>query len=106
MSDVPEMVERVARAIYEADPMMISITGERLTWDTLEFGVPNGGHRARCYRYARAVIAAMREPTEAMVDAGNANGLNYWRCDPPTADAEASWRAMIDEALSLKKVSV
>ncbi len=89
MSDVPEMVERVRDILMEEDTVG-HLTGARLEYE----------------RKARAVIAAMREPTEAMVDAGNANGLNYWRCDPPTADAEASWRAMIDEALSLKKVSV
>ena len=44
----------------------------------------------RCLRAVRAVIAELREPTEAMCDAGN----TY--CTPP----DEVWRAMIDALLA------
>lgn len=62
-----EMVQRVARAIALA-PM-----------DTFE-------------AQAVAAIEAMREPTEAMIEAGYANNF----ANP----AYAAWQAMIDTALS------
>jgi len=44
---------------------------------------------------ARAAIEAMREPTEAMVDAGyEAGGYT-----PDPSNIEGAWRAMIDAAL-------
>lgn len=47
--------------------------------------------------FARAVIAEMREPTEAMVEAGHAWSLE---AEYPGSGATAScWRAMIDAAL-------
>lgn len=66
------MIERVAQAILAKDPEgMFSI------------------HCARVY--AKAAIAAMREPTEAMVEAG------YY--DAMAEDAKATFTAMIDAAL-------
>ncbi len=85
MSDVPEMVERVAWAIGEA----LKMPGEFFrTQDEL------------C-EAARKVIAAMREPTEAHVAAFENNGGSYRLRGRP--DLKDVWRAMIDAAL--KKAS-
>jgi hypothetical protein len=69
-----EMVERVAKAIADAD-------GDYTAMDH---------HRGR----ARAAIAAMREPTREMIDAAYKrdyydNGLS----------PEVAWQTMIDETL-------
>ncbi len=81
-----EMIERVARAICDADQ---GITNEQVDiWETL----------------ARAAIEAMREPTEAMyMRAGNTNVSNrapnarYIRIGDVAA-VEA-WLTMVDVAL-------
>jgi len=69
-----DMIERVARAIAEQN--------HGSTWD-------------EWIDEARAAIEAMREPTEAMINAG----------DRTDHDVEATmvWRAMIDEALGEKQ---
>jgi hypothetical protein len=76
-----EMVERVAKGIHQTDgmPMKIAVV------------------------YARAAIAAMREPTKAMLDAVDhhcdSGGENY----PERVKAEDAlvvWHQMIDEALN------
>lgn len=79
------MVERVARAIYVAEKER-----ERTV-------MPAGEHYAEI---ARAAIAAMREPTEAMVERTAMQG------ESPAITAGGSrariphyWRLMIDEAL-------
>jgi len=78
------MVERVARAIYEAD----DVWSEAFPWPNM--GSPN--QSADEYRrIARAAIEAMREPTEAMVGAGWAEAL--------AENANGVWSDMIDEAL-------
>jgi hypothetical protein len=76
-----EMVERVAVALADADPD--------------DRGLPAGVEMAPFYRMlARAAIAAMREPTEAMIRS----------CDWPNTDRSSGlddvWRVMIDAALS------
>lgn len=52
---------------------------------------------------ARSVIAAMREPTEAMVDAADDTDALCWSLEPGEGlDAviwSVAWKAMIDEAL-------
>ncbi len=75
-----EMVERVARAIAEFDCDL----GKAGPADCDEI---NGN--CQCRKLARAAIAAMREPTDAMVN-------EAWG----TTLAAAFWRAMIDAALS------
>lgn len=70
-----EMVERVAQAIC----------GDDNPANILEI------HRHR----ARAAIAAMREPTEGMVEAGQNSGVIYDAGLVP----HHVWQAMIDEAL-------
>jgi hypothetical protein len=67
------MRERVARAIAEAHEL----------------------HGRSYYSIADAVIAAMREPTEAMVNAGYDVGYS-----PDPLPCDAVWKAMIDAAIS------
>lgn len=68
-----DMIERVTQAIFDKDPESL-------------FTI----HQARVY--ARAAIAAMREPTEAMVDQCVDLGHNR-------DDAVDAWEDMIDAAL-------
>jgi hypothetical protein len=73
-----KMIERVARALCEAD-------GQQ--YDAGHFGTLRD-----CYRWeARIAIEAMREPTKGMVLAGIRSDAD----DFP----HAVWRAMIDAAL-------
>ena len=84
-----EMVERVARAVYEVAPI-----GVRL-WEDAP-----GATRDHWCRVARAAIAAMREPTEKMVMAGGVQLLNRGEYEPTAADgANDIWCAMIDVEL-------
>ena len=71
-----DMVERVGAAIYGAahDDFGVEVTLPRLV----------------CDQIARAAIAAMREPTEAMVAAGEG---------AQTLEVPDVWRTMIDKAL-------
>lgn len=79
-----EMVERVARAIYEGTP-------RNKPYDHLS-AFKRKGYEAE----ARAAIEAMREPTEAMCTAGRlANMSIIGGYGGPT-----SWEAMIDAALA------
>lgn len=73
-----EMVERVARAIYES--------GWDLTWENAPEHVKDDARRD-----ARAGIEAMREPTEGMGRAGDAVAGIF--------RSRSTWRDMIDEAL-------
>lgn len=75
-----EMVERVARAIQ-------ATRGPRENWDRV-----TPATRDLWMADARAAIEAMREPTEAMTDAG-------WRRIEERDDAAENWRMMIDAAL-------
>ena len=77
------MVERVARAICLADG---EDPDERCEDWMQEFSGWRGYVES-----ARAAIAAMREPTEAMLEAG--------RSTPPRTRCLEVYRAMIDEAL-------
>lgn len=85
------MVERMARAIYEA------------AWNSesdqfvSELDDLNGNMHATLdgkfdmRTFARAILQAMREPTDAMVDAGN--GV------VPDGAAEDCWQRMLNAAL-------
>ena len=79
------MIDRVARAILEKDPESL-------------FSI----HHARVY--AKAAIAAMRDCTPAMLDAGSAAhpAGGYVRETLLTDIIEAEWRAMVDAALEEK----
>jgi len=79
MDNPNEMVERVARAICDAE------------------GKPWGVFDEAAIRLARVAIAVMREPTEAMVEIGRDA---RWRS--PIRDGNSAreiWRAMIDASL-------
>lgn len=83
------MIERVADAIHEAMFARLAELGQK---------APPISHVD--YRLARAAIAAMREPTKAMLDASEAARLPL---DVPRTDenwARAEWAAAIDSALS------
>lgn len=88
-----EMVERVAAAMYLHGPSTLVIPSgwPFPEWEEADQSIKD------CWRdYARILIAAMREPTEAMVvAAGKENEL----AATPEADATAAWQTMIDEAL-------
>lgn len=75
-------LEEVARAICEAD---------NHAWPEDDY---NGRFQRRAFlKQARAAIAAMREPTEAMTYAGDD------AADQPFRLAKHVWTTMIDEAL-------
>lgn len=92
-----EMIERVAKALYDMEP--IEDSGESidgfqvtpagaLTWEAVKECHEEVAEHYR--EQAQAAIAAMREPTEAMMDAGDIFADNTVR---------QCWQAMIDEAL-------
>ena|SRR5947209_775032 len=98
MSDVPEMVERVARAMFESTRTHTHV-GE--IWDS-RIAETQDWYRGT----ARAAIAAMREPTEAMIEAAysfsspiKAEGAEIGSIRQRHEPADA-WRAMIDQALT------
>lgn len=76
-----ELVERVARAIYDLDKIGVR------EWEDAPIST-----REDCLACARAAIEAMREPTEAMQAAGAHRRENR----KPVAEI---WRTMIGEAL-------
>lgn len=81
MTDISPMVERVAIAAYMA-------TGLDTPWPDV---TPE--YKEMVYRVTRAAISAMREPTEAMLSAGNDEAHHHGFVSPV-------WRAMIDAALA------
>lgn len=88
-----EIVDRVARAIHERFVLQQDIPEICPSWADLLADAPMGQEIAEETRdLARVAIAAMREPTEAMVDAGEAD-------QPGHLVASLTWTSMIDEAL-------
>lgn len=96
MGDVPEMVERVARAMCRAagiDPdfrgEILSATGGKAKW---EYEVPS----------ARAAIEAMREPGEAVIAAVENKAEERYNAAPAMLRwyGEDVWAAGIDAALA------
>lgn len=82
-----EMIERVARAIVgEMEDQQL---GSESPWHDPEF-------RDNAFRCARAAIAALREPTEAMRVAGV-------RLIDTDEDLIEAWRAMVDVAGETRK---
>ena len=79
-----EMIERVARTLQAHD-------------DAFAEGEPTDP----CFLIeARAVLDAMRDPTEAMVDAANAKDRHIRKtCNGVRAGWDDGWQAMIDAAL-------
>lgn len=94
-----EMVERVARAIWEAREETFPPDIIRIKFDVLGEGTKSD-HRAM----AEAAIKAMRAPTDAMEFAGFR--VNRWTNERGTVvgrvtiPATGAWQAMIDAALS------
>lgn len=84
MSD--DMVEQVAKAIYESG------TARPYKWRWKELDRFQEPYR----RIARDVIAAMREPTEAMIKA-HAHPIEPNNWGP---GIRANWQSMIDAALA------
>ena len=105
-----DMIERVARAIYEARDINPLRFGNGEPWDTtLEW------YRLVAMAQARAVLEAMREPTGAMVDAGHVVIHEQgppWLCEADRTkpyhvismpeDVAQRWRQMIGAALQDK----
>ena len=80
----PNMIERVAREIHDAMEAFDVFDDARDEW----------------MKGARAAIAAMRECTPAMLDAGAAaHPRGYTRETMLTDIIEAEWRVMCDAAL-------
>lgn len=89
-----EMVERVAKELYEATPFKQTAGG---------FEEQSDVYQRMCTVLARTAIAAMREPTAKMVGAGcDEEKVGY---APDGAPAEYVWRAMIDAALAEDELS-
>lgn len=102
-----DMIERVAKAIYDAtdplsgDPIATLIhVSDHLFWDGVDpekemtdLERQLEGVRIVCRTAATAALKALREPTPAMVEAG------HDACDW-AANAEPIWQAMIDTALA------
>lgn len=98
------MIERVARAAFAAWRQRMIDTGERPDAMAMSFSDLDKSEREFALIHARAVIVAMREPTEAMVSAGNHaiepdSRLFYKRV------ADEAWQAMIDAALARAEVT-
>jgi hypothetical protein len=85
-----EMVERVTKAVRNAREMSLC-------------GLCDRGYRrltrCSCEEIARAVIEAMREPTERMLDSGACYEDQDHRFIAEGDISRDIWRAMIDSAL-------
>jgi hypothetical protein len=95
-----EMVERVTAALWEK-------LGNGLESLYLEMGCGRDSERfarEEIAEAARAASAAMREPTEAMVEAARNAGALDWSLEPGEGLDGVNWadayRAMIDAALN------
>lgn len=84
---VPEMVDRVAQALYETP----RYRGQLLDQAWRPWSDVGENDRALWYALARIAITAMREPTEAMVVAG----VHHENM----GDMTGRWQAMINAAL-------
>ena len=74
-----DIIERAARAL--------SVPEHHTTWDIL-----TPMQQDLYYMQARAVLSALREPDEGMIEAG-------WERGEDDHSPEAIWQAMIDKAL-------
>ncbi|HQT65362.1 MAG TPA: hypothetical protein PLO16_12700 [Acidocella sp.] len=85
-----DLVERVAMSIYDKDVLRIALGDLETAWKSDRDDI-RADFRAR----ARAVIAVMREPTEAMVDAADIAQyqLGY-------GGVVEAWQLMIDATLN------
>lgn len=102
------MIEKLARAIWDSfqtDPNRPGNDRQFFLDNRMSIlrGHGHGFAEGHWSAAARAAIEAMREPTEAMVEAGDQVCIDIWPLGPPTANSEDGWRAMIDTALSEDK---
>lgn len=92
-----EMVERVAKAIFESDHTdRLKALGDEpwLKWEELARGM------RRHFEYAaRAAIEAMREPTEEMIKMGLYDEKGFNRLGVCTGDLTNAYTRMISAAL-------
>lgn len=90
------MIERVARAMFEASRKYAALRGVQTSWDMYPL-------KNAMLDMARAAIGAMREPTDATaqagVDADHTLEAIEGRPDYPESCANI-YRAMIDAALN------
>ena len=95
MTHENEMIDRVAKAIREVCAEIEVTSNGEIDADAMVFAE----------RYARAAIVAMREPSNAMYQAGwqKANDL---RVDLSNGAMTTVWWAMIDAALSPERGKV
>jgi hypothetical protein len=108
---VSEMIERVARALFDASQLRLSstLTNEVLygrsdvTWELLNSSEVIPGIIESYRKQARAAIEAMREPSVEMCSAGEDSGFLHWSPEEgeglDEVDMAAAYRAMIDAAL-------
>jgi hypothetical protein len=93
-----EMIERVARAAYE-----VLMTDETIdAWvdkDPADMSSVVVDGSINLLSIARAAIAAMREPTKAMAEAGGREVPGAGRDGPVGDYGRFVWRPMIDAAL-------
>jgi hypothetical protein len=87
------MLERVAKAIYEAAPVMLLTSAGTNPCEWKQ--VRNVWLGERYWAQAEAALEAMREPTGFMLDMTEGMGAPR-----EFVKASAHWRAMIDAALS------
>ena len=92
------MIEKVARAIRDAFPHQMVGSRPKPTWDQL-----SDGDREVWRNMARAALAAMRVPTEGMIEAGHAPWAKFGK-DAAVRPSEIAdlWENMIDFALAEK----
>lgn len=82
------MLERVARAIYETEPFGTTAHGHPIAWSSVAESQKDG-----FLLKARAAVEAVREPTDAVLNAG-------YEAEPTGAAILPSWEAMIDAILA------
>lgn len=97
------MIEEVAKAVFAQWRafMLTEYPGSNIA---ASFEELSGTERKFAFMNARAAVAAMREPTEEMVKAGEQEFFEY-RETPSDWTLEATrgaWREMIDAILSEK----
>lgn len=89
-----EMIERVARAMHDLCQAQTPTQGA--TWEN---SYPEARDQLR--QLARAAVEAMREPTEAMKEAGISRAVDLIEAFTSTDYvADETWAAVIDAALT------
>lgn len=92
---VPEMVERLCRALIAVSEHGLNIDPDRIVNDA--YGTPQHPAWMDYLEDATEGLAAPREPTDAMID--RLSDLLIEHNEPTADDARAVWYAMIDAAL-------